>query len=166
MPNKEPTRRGGEVLRALLEHGDSLEKDVCNPSVAKNLQLLGLVTRGGEPRMIRLTDEGRVKAQELMHLVTERLKRLGVDVDALEASEAESGDGLELYREAVKDAQARVAKYKEEEDTADNTCMSLSVNDPDLPRWRQRSVAAGSRRMEAEADLEKAEADLLLMSSA
>lgn len=185
LPNKEPSKRGDQVLGALLEHGDSLESDVCNPGVAKNLEKIGLLTRSGRPRLLRLTDKGRARAAEYLQLARERLQRLGVSVEDLPslpqppgappgACEAVVGgttepvpedDGLELFRKAVEDARARVARYTQEEDTADHTCMSLSVNDRDLPTWRQHSVTAGHRLAEARADLEEAERDLEMMSS-
>lgn len=183
MPNNEPSKRGDQVLGALLEHGDSLESDVCNPGVAKNLERLGLLTRSGRPLTLRLTAKGRARAEEYLHLVRERLQRWGVNVEDLpplpHLAETPPGasaaveattepvpevDGLELFRKAVEDARARVARYTEEEDTADHTCMSMSVNDRDLPQWRERSIKSGHRLAEAQADLEEALRDLELVS--
>lgn len=186
LPNKEPSKRGDQVLGALLEHGDSLESDVCNPGVSKNLERLGLLTRGGRPLMLHLTDAGRARAAEYLELLRARLERWGVsleDIPPLAQAPAAppgptepvvakavsepvpDGDGLELFRKAVEDARASVARYTQEEDTADHTCMSLSVSDPDLPTWRQRSVAAADRLAQARVDLEEALADLEMMSS-
>lgn len=72
MPNKTPpTERQFQVLRALEEHGESLEKDVCSSAIARKLADAGLIVRTDtSPRMLKNTAAGSALAKES----TERLK--------------------------------------------------------------------------------------------
>lgn len=64
------------------------------------------------------------------------------------------------FEQAVQDARERLARAKEEEETADNLVLAASENDRDLPRYRRMSIEGGHKVAQAEEDLRKAEADL------
>lgn len=69
------TPRMARAIRALLEHGPTVQRECCESAIAVRLEKAGLATRGGRPLTLTLTPLGAALARESAAILKERLDR-------------------------------------------------------------------------------------------